>query len=573
VTERDQPYLDPAGLAGVSRRAFLRYTGALSAAAAIGAALAACGGPPSTTSTTSATGGGAATSGSSGATGGAATSGGSTGGAGGASASGTIEATLAFQLSSGFDPMNASSAVALVGNMHMMEALIDIDMTTRQPYLALAKEQPVASADGLTWTVTLRDGATFSDGTPVTANDVAWTYTRILDPANKALMATFLPFIKSVTAKDSSTVEFTLLYPFRLFPSRIAAIKIVPKAKTGDAAASKAFDTAPIGSGPFVLTSADATAGIRLAVNPHYNGPKPALVTTITLNTTPDNSARVSDLQGGRSQAIEAVPYLNVASLKGQFQIDDKQSFNHMFLMFNCGAAPFSDKRVRQALHYALDPDKIIQVALQGYGTPATSYLDKGNAGYQQAATVYTYDPDKAKSLLSAAGASNLSFELVTTNTAFIVSAAPLLISQWKAIGINASLNTAPSSAVYGQLVPDAKFRVLAASGDPTVWGPNDVDMLLRWFYYGKTWPQDRARWDPTTAKKCADLIDQAAKLTDATAQAGVWKQVLDLIADEVPLYPVFHTKVETGFDASKLNNFFGLNTTGLSFLGVSRTS
>lgn len=575
MTANDQPYLDPAGLTGVNRRSFLRYTGALSAAAAIGAALAACGGPASTASTgttaagtTSAGGGtGGAGSGTAGATSGAATSGGT------ATASGTIEATLAFQLSSGFDPMNASSAVALVGNMHLMEALVDIDMTTRKPYLALAKEQPTASSDGLTWTATLRDGAVFSDGTPVTADDVAWTYTRILDPANKALMATFLPFIDSVTAKDTSTVEFKLKYPFQQFPTRIAAIKIVPKAKTGDAAASKTFDTAPIGSGPFILTSADATSGIKLAINPKYNGPKPALVTAITLNTTPDNSARVSDLQGGRSQAIEAVPYLNVASLKGQFQIDDKQSFNHLFLMFNCSAAPFSDKRVRQALHYALDTDKIIQVGMQGFATPATSYLNQNNADYQQAATVYNYDPDKAKSLLSAAGASNLSFELVTTNTAFIVNCAPLLISQWKEIGVNATLNTAPSSAVYGQLVPDAKFRALAASGDPTVWGPNDADMMLRWFYYGQTWPVTRYRWDAATAQQCADLIDKAAKDTDAASQKATWKQVLDLIADEAPLYPVFHAKIETGFDANKLSNFAGLDTTGLSFLGVSSKS
>ncbi|MDQ2844990.1 MAG: ABC transporter substrate-binding protein [Actinomycetota bacterium] len=558
----DKPYLDPAGLTGVTRRAFLKYTGVLSAAAAVSATLAACGGPASTNSVASQT---------SAATSGTAPAGSSRAPSAAATPQGTIEATLAFQLSSGFDPMNASSAVALVGNMHMLEALVEIDLVTRQPYLALAKTQPTASADGLTWSVVLRDGAKFSDGSPVTADDVAWSFTRILDPANKALMATFVPFLDSVTAKDASTAEFKLKYPFRLFPTRIACIKIVPKAKTADAAASKTFDTAPIGSGPFTLVSADATSGIKLAANAKYNGPRPPLVTAITLNTTPDSSARVSDLQGGRSQAIEAVPYLNVASLQGKFQVDEKQSFNHLFLMFNCKAAPFSDKRVRQALHYALDTDKIIKVALQGFGTAATSYLSTDNAGYQKAATVYGFDQAKAKSLLKEAGAENLSFELVTTNTAFVTDSAPLMISMWKDIGVTVTLNTAPSSAVYGQMVPDAKFRALAASGDPTVWGPNDVDMLLRWFYYGTTWPVDRFRWDAATAKQCADLIDTAAKAKDDATQKATWKQVLDLLAVQVPLYPVYHTKTVTGSDATKLNNFKGLNTTGLEFLGVSR--
>ena len=556
----DQPYLDPAGLTGVNRRAFLKYTGMLSAAAAASAALAACGGPASTNSVNSQ---------SSATTTGTAASGSSAPGA----PQGTIEATLGFQLSSGFDPMNASSAVALVGNMHTMESLVDIDMTTRQPYLALAKAQPTVSTDGLTWTVVLRDGAMFSDGTPVTATDVAWSFNRVLDPANKALLATFLPFLDSVTAKDAATAVFKLKYPFRLFPTRIACIKIVPKAKTGDATASKTFDTAPIGSGPFTLVSSNATSGIKLAANAKYNGPRPALVSAITLNTTTDSSARVSDLQGGRSQAIEAVPYLNAATLQGKFQVDEHQSFNQMFLMFNCSAAPFSDKRVRQALHYALDTEKIIKVALQGFGTAATSYLDQDNAGYQKAATVYGFDQAKAKSLLKDAGAENLSFELVTTNTGFITDSAPLLISMWKDIGVTATLNTAPSSAVYGQLVPDAKFRVLAASGDPTVWGPNDVDMLLRWFYSGQTWPVDRYRWDVATAKQCTDLIDTAAKAKDDATQKTTWKQVLDLLADQVPLYPIFHVKTVTASDATKLSNFKGLNTTGLDFLGVARKS
>ncbi|MEO6998328.1 MAG: ABC transporter substrate-binding protein [Terracoccus sp.] len=560
----DQPYLDPAGLTGVNRRAFLKYTGMLGAAAAASAALAACGGPASTNSVSSATS--------------AAASGAAPAGSSGTSATagppqGTIEATLAFQLSSGFDPMNASSAVALVGNMHTMESLVDIDMTTRQPYLALAKAQPTVSADGLTWTVELRDGAMFSDGTPVTATDVAWSFNRVLDPANKALLATFLPFLDSVSAKDAATAVFKLKYPFRLFPTRIACIKIVPKAKTGDAAASKAFDTAPIGSGPFTLVSSDATSGIKLAANAKYNGPRPALVSAITLNTTADSSARVSDLQGGRSQAIEAVPYLNAASLQGKFQVDEHQSFNQMFLMFNCSVAPFTDKRVRQALHYALDTEKIIKVALQGFGTAATSYLDEDNAGYQKAATVYGFDQAKAKSLLKEAGVEKLSFELVTTNTGFVTDSAPLMISMWKDIGVTATLNTAPSSAVYGQLVPDAKFRVLAASGDPTVWGPNDVDMLLRWFYYGQTWPVNRYRWDAATAKQCAGLIDSAAKAKDDATQKATWKQVLDLLADEAPLYPIYHVKTVTASDATKLNNFKGLNTTGLDFLSVSRKS
>lgn len=535
---------------GVSRRDFLRYTGMLSAATALTASLAACGGTSNTSASSS----------------GSQTAKGTPG-----HPQGTITATAAFLFFGGFDPMITSGAVGTAVNQHVFEALVDLDPITRAPYLALAKAQPTASADGLTWTATLRDGAKFSDGTPVTTEDVAWSFTRILDPANKSILAPFLSFLDSASAQNATTVQFKLKSPFVLFPQRIAVVKIVPKAKTGNAAASKAFDAAPIGSGPFKVDSASATSGVVMSNNPNYNGPRPALVTQIVLHTNTDNSARLNDLQGGQSQAIEAVPYLDASSLKGQFQVDVKQAFNLLYLMFNCSAAPFNDKRVRQALFYAIDTKKVISTALSGYGTPATGYLDEANKDFQQASTVYNYDPGKAKSLLQAAGVSNLSFELVTTNTAFIADSAPVIIDSWKQIGVNATLNTAPTASVLANLVPADNFRVLAGSGDPSVYGP-DTDLLLRWYYYGPTWLTNRARWTDPAYQQLQTLI-ATASTQSGNDQKATWKKAFDLIADQVPLYPLYHTKTITGSDPKKLTNFQGAATPGLYFLDVGTTS
>lgn len=524
----------------------LRSRAAVVAAAALATTMAACSGGPSSTNAVA-------------------------GGAGKGTSS--IEATLAFSLSSGFDPANASSAVATAANQHIFEGLVDLDPITREPYMALAKSEPVKSADGLSYTVTLRDGAKFSDGTPVTADDVAWSFMRVIKPADPAappLMQGFIPFIDSVTAKDATTVEFKLKYPFALFTERISVIKIVPKAKTGDDAAAKAFDTAPIGSGPFKLDSASKESGVKLSKNPNYNGPKPAKVDSMTWNTTTEASARVADLQGGRVQAIEGVPYLNVDSLKGKFTVDEKQAFNQVFLMFNTAAKPFTDKRVRQALHYAIDKDAVIKTALNGYGTAASSYLDEGNKDYQKASTVYGYNPEKAKQLLKDAGATNLSFQLDTTDNSVVKDVAPLVIEQWKKVGINATLNTVPSAAIYGDVVPKDTFRVLMATGDPSVYGV-DPDLLMRWFYYGDTWPGKRYRWDAADRAKMAGLLDKAAQSTDEATRKDLWKQALDFAADEVPLYPILHTKVITAYDPNKLEGFSGASTTGLYFLDTSR--
>jgi peptide/nickel transport system substrate-binding protein len=485
----------------------------------------------------------------------------------------SIETTLAFSLSSGFDPDNASSAVATAANQHIFEGLVDLDPITREPYLALAKSDPVASEDGLTWTVELRDDATFSDGSPVTGEDVAHSFMRIIepdDPAAPPLMGLFISFIEKVEATSDTSVEFTLEEPFPLFPERISVVKIVPKALTADAAASEDFDTAPVGSGPYQLDSSSAETGLKLSANDEYNGPKPAQVETMTWNTNTDGAARIADLQGGRVQAIEAVPYLNVDSLGDEFAVEEQQAFNQAFLMFNNGAEPFDDKRVRQALHYAIDRDKVIDTALNGFGTPATSYLDEGNASYQGAGTVYDHDPEKARQLLADAGVKNLSFELVTTDTSFIKDTAPLLVEAWKEIGVNATVNTVPSSAVYGELVPSDKFRVLLASGDPSVFGP-DPDLLMRWFYYGQTWPVDRMRWEAPERQQVSDLLDEASRTEDAAERDALWKQVLDIVAEEVPLYPIYHTKTVTAYDDDALEGFAGPATTGLYFLDSTR--
>lgn len=485
----------------------------------------------------------------------------------------SIESTLAFTLSSGFDPANASSAVATAANSHIFEGLMELDPSTRKPYLALAKADPTASADGLTWTVQLRDGAKFSDGTAVTAEDVAHSFTRVLKPADPAappLMQGFISFIESATAKDATTVEFKLKAPFALFPERIAVIKIVPKAKTADATADKAFDTAPIGSGPYKLDSASKESGLKFSKNPNYNGSKVAKAETLSWNTTTEASARVADLQGGRVQAIEQVPYLNVDALKGKYEVEEKQAFNQVFLMFNSSAKPFNDRRVRQALHYAIDKNSVIKTALNGYGTPASSYLDEGNANFQKAATVYDYDAAKAKSLLAEAGVSNLKFTLDTTDNAIVKDVAPLLVEAWKAIGVTATLNTQPSSAIYGDVVPKDTFRVLAASGDPSVFG-SDTDLLMRWFYYGETWPTKRYRWDDAHRTQIAGILDKAAQSTDEAERKTLWKQALDIVAEEAPLYPILHTKVVTAYDKTKIEGFTAAPTTGLYFLDTSR--
>ncbi len=190
-----------------SRRNFLKLSGAMGVAAAFTASVAACGSPAATTT-------GSAT-------------------AAAVNKDLTIEAGISYALSTGFDPICSSGATPMAANLHVFEGLVELHPATRKPYNALAASDPTM-VNETTYRVTLRDGAKFHDGSPVTTEDVAFSFTRVMDPANKSLFSQFIPFIQDVKPVDAKTVEFTLKYGFPGFGPRISVVKIVPKALATD---------------------------------------------------------------------------------------------------------------------------------------------------------------------------------------------------------------------------------------------------------------------------------------------------------------------------------------------------
>ncbi|MBW4096236.1 MAG: ABC transporter substrate-binding protein [Acidobacteria bacterium] len=530
-----------------SRRNFLKLAGVMGTATAFAGTLAACGGPSSTKTTSANT--------------------------AAIDPNATIEAGISYSLSTGFDPLGASSATAFAANLHFFEGLTELHPATRKVYNALAASDPVKVSD-TEYTVKLRDGAAFHDGSKVTTDDVVFSFTRIIDPANKSLFSQFVPFIDKVEATDASTVKFTLKYPFPGFGPRISVVKIVPKALTNFPVGSdqlKAFDAKPVGTGPYKFVSAAKDDKIVFARNDAYNGQHKALAAGMTWLLVSDNSARVSAMQGGKVQAIEDVPYLDVDGLKSRSKVESVQSFGLLFMMFNCAKAPFDKKEVRQALHYALDTETIIKKILLGNAKSATSYFQDTHADYQEAATVYNFDAEKAKKLLSDAGVSNLSVSAISTDTGWVKTIVPLIQQNWEAVGLKVNFEVLASAAAYGNdKVGGGKFDVLIAPGDPSVFG-NDADLLLSWFFAGSTWVKNRMYWTAPEAATVQSDLTKAAQATGDDAKK-IYKTIIDTIADQAPLYPLFHRQLPTAWDDKKLSGFQPLPTTGLAFIDVGRT-
>ncbi|HEX7351047.1 ABC transporter substrate-binding protein [Brachybacterium sp.] len=339
----------------IGRRGFLRGTAAIAGAAGIVAGIGAC--APRDQGSGSSDGGGAP--------------------AGEADPDGHIEAAISYELgTNGYDPMTTSAALTVAVNWHTLEGLTELHPVTREVYAALATELP--STDGTSIDIALREGAVFHDGSPVTPEDVVFSFERVLDPENASLYSQFIPFIESVEKKDDTTVTFTLAHPTGVFAERLSTVKIVPQAAVD--ADPDAFDSNPIGSGPWTMTDSSAASRIvEFERNDDYTGPMPAQARTMSWQVIPDPSTRTNALQSQTVQAIDSVPYLSIDQLKAGAEVESVGGFGLLFAMFNNSEDnPFHDLKNRQAFLYAIDMDKVIETGLSGQATAASSSSTRG---------------------------------------------------------------------------------------------------------------------------------------------------------------------------------------------------
>ncbi|WP_058234846.1 ABC transporter substrate-binding protein [Devriesea agamarum] len=529
-----------------SRRDFFKLTATIGAAAGITAGIAACA-PKGDTST-----------------------GQSAAPAGDAKKDGTISAAISYELgTNGYDPMTTTAALTVAANWHTLEGLTELDPASREVYAALAKELPTST--GTTHDIVLRDGAVFHDGSKVTADDVVFSFQRVLDPANNSLYANFIPFIDKIEKKNDSTVTITTKYPTGVFAERLAVVKIVPKAAVEKD--PKAFDANPVGSGPWKMTDNSATSKkVMFERNDAYNGPKPAKAKKMEWQVIPDAATRTNAIQSKTVQAIDSVPYLSIDQLKANSKVESVPGFGLLFAMFNQSPNnPFADLKNRQAFMYAIDMKKVIDTGLLGQAEAATCFLQKDHPFYKQASTVYTHKPDEAKKLFGETGLK--SFRMLCTDHDWVAKCTPIIQDSLKSAGIDVKFEQKKSADVYNTI--DSKpesYDVVIAPGDPSVFG-NDPDLLMRWWYSGDTWTDSRMHWKGSDSyKEVQKLLAEGLQATDKTVQKATWGKLFDTLSDNVPLYPLFHRKSPTAWDSSTLVDFKPISLTGLSFVGVGTT-
>ena len=480
----------------------------------------------------------------------------------------TLTAAMAYE-GSDPNPIGTSSGVFLAAGWHVFEGLYELNMHTYRAECGLAADAPV-QIDDLEYEVTLREDTVFSDGSPLTSADVVNAFER---NGESDLYGAFLSFITAVSAPDERTVHFKLNAPMgSVLQERLALVRVFPATITDEELASK-----PVGSGPWCYETINAADGGRISftANHRYTGPWPATCERMEWSVLLDDTRRTDELIDKDVMVMEAAPVVRAEELADAgATVEWVPGFNLPFLMFNCEKPPFDDVRVRQALLYAIDVDSLIGTYMAGHARAATSLLPDYFRHYHRAATVYSYDPEKARKLLAEAGVDELALTL-RANDNWVSTLAPAIAEDWKAVGVTAEVVLLDTTALFADLSTEPEpgtllpFDVVLSPGDPSCFG-NDADLIISWWYGDNVWTRARSRWATTPAfAEMAELLAEARSKTSEDEQQPLWNQCFDIIAAEVPLYPLFHRETATAWWTAQLDDYDPISATGLNFLGT----
>jgi len=333
------------------------------------------------------------------------------------------------------------------------------------------------SPDGLTWTLHLRQGVKFSDGTPFNAKAMKLSFDRALDSKLRVPLRFTITMVKECVVVDDSTVQLKLSYPFAPLDQTLSmavASTISPAAieKYGDDVRNN-----PVGAGPYKLSEWVKGDRIVMVRNDDYWGPK-ATVEKIIWKIVPEVSTRESMLRAGQIDICYKPSPANVTALKAdpKIKVDMPLDTRTIFMALRGDRPALKDKRVRQAFNYAVDKKAIVKKILFDTGEPMDGPVSPKVFGYAKMETQYDYNPDKAKQLLKEANFDfNQAVRLATPQGRYLfdTQVAEAVLAYLQAIGVKAELRVYDwptfMAAVYKVEQPEMDVSLLG-------WGPLIMD-------------------------------------------------------------------------------------------------
>ena len=351
----------------------------------------------------------------------------------------------------GLNPINAPSNGSIFVIQQIFDQLVEIeDGPEVQPGLATSWK---ASKDGLTWTFHLRE-AKFSNGEPVTGEDVKFSIERFADPKINVNYATLGESIKDVEVVDPHTVKINLDHVDASFLDNISmfAAAIEPK-KVVEEVGDKAFGEEPVGSGPFKVGSYTRGQKTVLERNPLYWRNGQPYLDGVVFEYVPDANTRVLKVRSGEAEIADAIPYNQVESLENTegISVEVAKALSWTAIFLNSTKPPLQDQKVRQALNYATPKEAILESVLFGNAEIANSNIPPLKY-WDSSLAAYPFDLEKAEALMAESSVPD-GFDIELTIPAgdpVAQQTAEIVKQEWAKIGVNLTIVPKEFGAMFG---------------------------------------------------------------------------------------------------------------------------
>ncbi|MGH7764842.1 MAG: ABC transporter substrate-binding protein [Candidatus Dormibacteraceae bacterium] len=463
------------------------------------------------------------------------------GGGGGGGSTSSAKLTVAIGIDPDtMDPMRQTTTTVQNIVSMVVETLVKVDTDGSVKPLLATSWTP--SSDGLSWTFTLKPGVKFSDGEPFNAAAVKANFDRVLDPTNTCPLCGSFRSVSAVEAVDDTHVKLNLKQPVAPLVGLLTEVTfgiVSPKTIAPHTDSYKDQET-PVGTGPYSLTERVKGDHVTLTRNDGYWGQKPAYKTQV-FRIVPEAASREALVRSGQADVILLPPVSDLPSMQkdSSLRVILAPGDRTIFLAFNTQDKndPLIQKpEVRQALNYAVNKDQIIKSVLFGAASPMDAPMASSLFGYCQVGS-YAYDPAKAKQMLQAAGATNLSIKFVSPTGRYIqdFQAAQAIANDLTAVGVKVDgPQTMDWPSYLGTInVPPAKASVdLHLLG----WAPGYLDASQAMVQFQSTqWPPQGLATSYYRNPQVDALLSKANSESDQAARKSDYCAASKLIWNDAP--------------------------------------
>jgi ABC-type transport system substrate-binding protein len=398
-------------------------------------------------------------------------------------------------------------------------------------------------SSGTKWTLELRRGVRFHDGTPFDAQAVVDSFNRLLDPDRRLAGASRIrTIVMRVAATGPSAVVFTLASPYASFLRMLAVTPIVSPSADKQGKLSRQA----VGTGPYKFLEWKTGEYVLEERNEQYWGSRPAVKQLKWIWTSEPVLMNMSVL-AGEADIVNPLPpiFAEALSRNRKVKLIEGKESRVFWVALNTQAKPLEDIRVRRALNYATDREALVRTQLRGFGVPASSPLAPVDFAYDPETRGYPYDLERAKLLLAEAGYPN-GFALKIAVQESDVHLVEALQGMWGNIHVNLKIeemeNGVFSQAIFGSPKQKAEQGIDCVFSS---WAADDTDpdLQLNPLYRSNAWSPSSANLGFYANPHLDVLLESAAAELDVEKREALYRQAQQIISDDAPHVLLYYAR------------------------------